>query len=60
MTGSPIPIIRSRIPEPGSRIPMDGQIWPEQIGIRGRIKSESMVGLGRNTHAAVQRERNVL
>jgi hypothetical protein len=47
-TGSPIPTIRSRIPEPGSRIPMDGQIWPEQIGIRGRIKSESAIGLNRN------------
>lgn len=48
MTGSPIPTIRSRIPEPGSRIPTDGQIWPEQIGIRGRIKSESAIGLNRN------------
>ncbi|EHW5574651.1 hypothetical protein SK168_004130 [Salmonella enterica] len=27
---------------------MDGQIWPEQIGIRGRIKSESAIGLNRN------------
>lgn len=30
-TGSPIPTIRSRIPT-------EGQIWPKQIGIRGRIK----------------------
>lgn len=36
------------IPEPGSRIPTDGQIWPEQIGKCDRITSESMVGLGRN------------
>ena len=42
-TGSPILTIRSRIPT-------DGQIWPEQIGMCDRITSESMVGLGRNTH----------
>jgi len=40
-TGSPIPTIQSRIPT-------DGQIWPEQIGISGRIKSESAIGLHRN------------
>lgn len=31
--------------ETGSRIPTDDQIWPEQIEIRGRIKSESAIGL---------------
>ncbi|HFN1103752.1 TPA: ABC transporter transmembrane domain-containing protein [Klebsiella variicola subsp. variicola] len=29
-------------------IPTEGQIWPEQIGIRGRIKLESAIGLNRN------------